>query len=315
VAESPKFDILAIGELNADLIITGLKEAPVLNREIIAGGFKQTLGSSTALCGANLAKLGLKVAFCGKVGNDENGRYVIKELQKRGIDTGFCKIDPSEETGVTLALNWNGDRALVTVLGTIAAFSSADFDIAILKTAGHIHVGSFFLQEALRRDLPRIFKTAHDYGLTTSLDAGWDDTGTWDFGIREVLGHTDIFFPNETEALNITKESSWDRAAKELGKFCTTVVVKRGKNGACCVRGGKVYSTTAYADVKVIDTTGAGDSFNAGFVYGFIQGFPPEQCLEYGNACGNISVGAIGGADAELDIENVKTIMRDHGRL
>ncbi|MDR2662455.1 MAG: carbohydrate kinase family protein [Treponema sp.] len=315
MADSPKFDVLALGELNVDLIVTGLKEAPVLNREIIARGFRKTLGSSTALCGANLAKLGLKVGFCGKVGDDENGRYVIRELRNRGIDTGFCKTDPSEETGVTLALNWNGDRALVTVLGTIGTFSSADFDTAVLKTARHIHVGSFFLQEALRRDLARIFKTARDYGVTTSLDAGWDDTGTWDFGIREVLKYTDIFFPNETEALNITKKSLYDEAAGELEKFCATVVIKRGKNGAYCTRGGKTWSTTVYADVNVVDTTGAGDSFNAGFIYGFVRGLPPEQCLEYGNACGNLSVGVAGGANADLGIENVKAFMKKHGRL
>jgi sugar/nucleoside kinase (ribokinase family) len=315
VADSPKFDILALGELNVDLIITGLKEAPALNREITAGSFRKTLGSSTALCGANLAKLGLTVGFCGKTGDDENGRYVIRELQKRGIDTGFCKMDPSEETGVTLALNWNGDRALVTVPGTIATFSSADFDTAILRTARHIHVGSFFLQEALRGDLARIFKTARDYGITTSLDAGWDDTGTWDFGIREVLGFTDIFFPNETEALNITKKPAYREAGRELEKFCATVVIKRGKNGAYCVHGGRAYSTSACADVEVVDTTGAGDSFNAGFIYGFVRGFPPEQCLEYGNACGNISVGVIGGANADLGVEKVNAFMREHGRL
>ncbi|MDR2607873.1 MAG: carbohydrate kinase family protein [Treponema sp.] len=310
-----KFDVLAMGELNTDLIITGLKEAPSLNREIIAEGFKKTLGSSTALCAANLVKLGLTVAFCGKTGDDEDGRYVIRELENRGINTRYCTMAPSEETGVTLALNWGGDRALVTVLGTISTFCFADIDPAVLKSARHIHVGSFFLQTALRLDLARIFKTAHAYGVSTSLDAGWDDTGTWDFGIREVLSHTDIFFPSETEALSITGKSSCDDAAQELGKFCATAVVKCGKNGACCASGGKLFSTTAYSDIKVIDTTGAGDSFNAGFIYGFLRGFPAGQCLEYGNACGNISVGVVGGANADLSVKNVETVMTDHGRL
>jgi sugar/nucleoside kinase (ribokinase family) len=310
-----KFDVLAVGELNADLIMTGLKEAPVLNREITAEAFKKTLGSSTALCAANTAKLGLKTAFCGKIGDDEDGRYLTRELENRGIDTGFCKRDPAEATGVTLALNWGGDRAMVTVMGTISTFCFADFDPAVLKTARHIHVGSFFLQTALRRDLVDIFKTAHGYGATTSLDAGWDDTGTWDFGIREVLAHTDIFFPSETEALNVTKKSSPIDAAGELGKFCAAAVVKCGKIGACCVSGGKAFSTAAYSDVNVVDTTGAGDSFNAGFIYAFIRGFPAEACLEYGNACGNISVASVGGANADLSIENVEAVMRAHGRL
>ncbi|MDR3138312.1 MAG: sugar kinase [Treponema sp.] len=312
---SPRFDVLAMGELNADLIITGLKEAPALNREIIAGSFRKTLGSSTALCAANIAKLGLKVGFCGKVGSDEDGRFVLRELQARGVDTNFCKIDPSAETGITLGLNWGGDRALVTVPGAISTFSAADFDPAVLKTAGHIHVGSFFLQTALRRDLPGIFKAAHSLGVTTSLDAGWDDTGTWDFGIRDLLPHTDVFFPSETEALNVTGKPSVEEAAAELAGLCGIAVIKRGKLGAYCASKGRVYRTASYDDAPVVDTTGAGDSFNAGFIYGFVRGLPPERCLEYGNACGNICVGVMGGANADLNIENVEAVMKAHGRL
>ncbi|MDR2184985.1 MAG: carbohydrate kinase family protein [Treponema sp.] len=311
----PRFDVLAMGELNADLIITGLREAPALNREIIAGSFRKTLGSSTALCAANIAKMGLKVGFCGKVGNDEDGHFVLRELQARHVDTSFCKIDPFSETGITLGLNWGGDRALVTVLGATSTFSAADFDPTVLKTAGHIHVGSFFLQAALRRDLPGIFKTARGLGLTTSLDAGWDDTGTWDFGIRDLLPHTDVFFPSETEALNVTGKSSAEEAAAELAGLCRIAVIKRGSLGAYCVSNGRVWQTASYDDVPVVDTTGAGDSFNAGFIYGFVRGLPPERCLEYGNACGNICVGVTGGANADLGIDNVEAIMRAHGRL
>jgi sugar/nucleoside kinase (ribokinase family) len=315
MAFSPRFDVLAMGELNVDLIVAGLREAPALNREIIAGSFRKTLGSSTALCAANIAKLGLKVGFCGKVGDDEDGRFVLRELQARGIDTDFCVTDPRVETGITLSLNWGCDRALVTVLGAIGAFSAADFDPDVLKTAGHIHVGSFFLQAALRRDLPGIFKAAHSLGLTTSLDAGWDDSGAWDFGIRDVLPHTDIFFPSETEALNVTGKSSVEDAAAELADLCGAAVIKRGKLGACCVSRGKLCQTLSYEDVPVVDTTGAGDSFNAGFIYGFVRGLPLDRCLEYGNACGNICVGVMGGANADLGIENVEMVMGAHGRL
>jgi sugar/nucleoside kinase (ribokinase family) len=311
----PLFDVLAMGELNADFIITGLKEAPALNREIIARGFRKTLGSSTALCAANIARLGLKVGFCGKVGDDEDGRFVLRELQARGIDTGFCKTDLSSETGITLGLNWDGDRALITVLGATSTFSAEDFDPVVLKSAKHIHVGSFFLQAALRRDLPGIFRAAHSLGATTSLDAGWDDTGTWDFGIRDILPHTDIFFPSETEAFNITGKPSAEEAAAELAGLCGVAVIKRGKLGAYCISRGKIFRTASYADVPVVDTTGAGDSFNAGFIYGFVRGFPLDRCLEYGNACGNICVGVMGGADADLGIENVEVVMRTHGRL
>jgi sugar/nucleoside kinase (ribokinase family) len=311
--EDKIFDVLAIGELNADLIFTGLKHGPVLNREIIAENYQKTLGSSTALCACNIARIGLKVAFCGKVGNDEMGHYVLKELKNRNIDTGFCKIDSGVETGVTLSLNWHGDRAMVTVLGAISAFSQQDFDINILKSSRHLHVGSFFLQSGLRKDLEIIFKTARDWGITTSLDAGWDDTENWDYGIASVLKYTDIFFPNETEALHITKTKDFEEAAAILEKISEkTVCVKRGSRGAYCLSGGKRYAIDAMADVKVVDTTGAGDSFNAGFIYAFIKGFSVPECLEFGNACGNICVATVGGTNADLRVEKVMETIQTH---
>jgi sugar/nucleoside kinase (ribokinase family) len=309
------FDVLAIGELNADLIFTGLKQGPVLNREIMAASYRKTLGSSTALCACNIAKLGLSVAFCGKTGKDETGAYVLEELKKRNINTNFCVCDPETDTGVTLALNWDGDRALVTVPGAMSGFSLNDFDINIIKQARHLHVGSFFLQFGLQKDLPEIFKTAHDWGLSTSLDSGWDDSENWDYGIRSVLKHTDIFFPNETEALNITGTSSFEDAVKSLENMCVnTALIKRGSRGAFCLSGGKRYAVDAMTDVKVVDTTGAGDAFNAGFIYAYLEGLSPEECLEYGNACGNICVGFPGGADSDLDLEKVTAMIRSHGR-
>ena len=315
IKESRKFDVISIGELNADLIFTGLEEGPVLNREILASGYKKTMGSSTALCTANMTKLGLKTAFCSKVGNDEMGRFVLEQLEKRNIDSSFCIYEDGAETGVTLSLNWSGDRAMVTVLGVIKTFSLKDFDINIINSAKHIHVGSFFLQEALRADLCTIFKTAHERGITTSLDTGWDNSENWDYGIQSVLEYTDLFFPNETEAIHIAKAKTLADAVNRLEKMCkNTVAIKRGKDGAYCLSGGKRYAIKAINSVKVIDTTGAGDSFNAGFIYGFINGLPIHECLEYGNASGGISVGSVGGSDADLNIDKVLEIIKKHGK-
>jgi sugar/nucleoside kinase (ribokinase family) len=303
------FDVLAIGELNADIVFTGLKSAPMLNREIIADGFNKTMGSSTALCAANISKLGLKTCFCGKVGDDEDGHYILNELRTRNINADFCKIDREVKTGITLALNWNGDRALVTYLGAINRFSFEDFDINIIKCAKHIHVGSFFLQSALQKDLPAIFRQAQVWGISTSLDAGWDDSENWDYGIRSVLPYTDIFFPNESEALNITGENSFMAAAEHLAELCKVAVVKRGKNGACCVSRGEAFSVRAIEDAPVLDTTGAGDAFNAGFIYGFLNKFSLGECLEYGNACGTLCVSVAGGANADLSLARVREMV------
>lgn len=298
-----RFDILAIGELNADYIITGMEGPPELNKEVSAGGFKKGIGSSTAICAANMANLGLSVAFCGKTGDDEDGHYIVDELYKRGVDTGFCVVDKSTVTGATIGLNWGGDRALVTVLGAISELSLKDFDLSITKCARHIHVGAYFMQTALQGDLPRIFEEARKNGITTSLDAGWDMTGNWNANIRDTLKYTDFFIPNETEALNITGERVPEAAAEKLAEFCGSAVVKCGSKGAVLVSGGKRYFAETVKGVKVIDTTGAGDSFNAGFIYAYLHGFSPEKCLAYGNACGALAVSNVGGVNDGLTAE------------
>ena len=296
------YDVLAIGELNCDLIMTGLKELPQTGREIMGDSFRQVLGSSTAICAAGLAALDLRVGFHGLVGDDDGGRFALKALEATGVDASHCIIDKNETTGVTIALNVGGDRALVTYLGAIETFRFEQIDLSLLQQTRHIHVGSFFLQHALRPGLAELFRLARAAGVTTSLDAGWDDTGVWDGGLREVLKHTTIFFPNETEALHITKAATPEDAAKLLpADIC---VVKCGADGAVAFKDGVLTRGKPFK-VTPVDTTGAGDSFNAGFLYGFLNGMSMADCLTHGNACGAVSVTKIGGASACATLADV----------
>ena len=300
------YDVLTIGELNCDLIMTGLKELPQLNREIMGDSFRQVLGSSTAICAAGLSALDLRVGFHGAIGDDDGGRFARAALADTGVDVQHCIVDKTVNTGVTIALNTQGDRALVTYLGAIETFCFEQIDLSLLSQARHIHVGSFFLQHALRPGLAELFRLARAAGVTTSLDAGWDDTGEWDGGLMDVLRHTTIFLPNETEALHATKAKTPEEAAKLLpAEIC---VVKCGADGAMAYRDGQLYTGKPFK-VTPVDTTGAGDSFNAGFIYGFLNGFSMEDCLTYGNACGAISVTKIGGASACATLADVREIM------
>jgi len=300
------YDVLTIGELNCDLIMTGLKELPQLNREIMGDSFQQVLGSSTAICAAGLSALGLNVGFHGIVGDDDGGRFACDALAKTGVDVTHCMIDKTVNTGVTIALNAMGDRALVTYLGAIETFCFEQIDLSLLSQTKHIHVGSFFLQHALRPGLAKLFRLAREAGVTTSLDAGWDDTGVWDGGLAEVLQYTTIFLPNETEAVHATRTATPEEAAKLLpAEIC---VVKCGADGAIAYRDGKMYSGKPYK-VTPVDTTGAGDSFNAGFIYGFLNNMSMEDCLTYGNACGAVSVTKVGGASACATLADVREKM------
>lgn len=293
------YDILAIGELNVDLILTGMSSLPQPGRELIAETCTLTMGSSTAICAAGMAGLGLKTAFFGKVGADDYGRLAADSLTGFGVDLRHLVVDEAIQTGITVSMSSkdNRDRALVTYLGAIDALRADEVPVELLAETRHIHVGSFFLQSALRPGLAKLFRTARQMGVTTSLDAGWDDTGNWDYGLRDVLEETDVFLPNESEATAITGLTDVEAAAHKLSQSCRICTVKCGGDGAIAASAGQLYRAKAYS-TPVRDTTGAGDSFNAGFLYGFLAGKSIEEALCYGNACGSLSVARIGGASA-----------------
>lgn len=306
-----QYDILAIGELNVDLILTGMSSLPIPGRELIAETCTLTMGSSTAICAAGMAGLGLKTSFTGKIGRDGYGELASKTLASYGVDLSSLIVDDSIQTGITVSMSAkdNSDRAMVTYLGAISALRADEVSDELLAKARHIHVGSFFLQSALRPGLADLFARAHRLGVTTSLDAGWDDTGVWDYGLRDVLANTDVFLPNELEAAAITGSEDVREAAEKLAELCRICVVKHGSHGAVCASAGQVWEAGPYR-APVRDTTGAGDSFNAGFLYGFLAGKPLDEALLYGNACGSLSVARLGGASSCPNLEEAERVIR-----
>lgn len=307
-----KYDVLAIGELNVDMIVTGLKTLPELGKEILANDCSIVLGSSTAICAVGIARLGLHTGIIGKLGRDSFAEVVLEALRYNGIDTQNVIIDENIKTGITISLSIAADRALVTFMGSIGELGFKDINLKLLECTRHIHVGSYFLQNKLRPHLAMLFQNARNAGVTTSLDAGWDDTGVWDYDIFEVLNYTDIFFPNETEALNIAKCDNVQDAADILSGYARTVVVKCGPKGAIAKSGERRIIQETF-DANVVDTTGAGDSFNAGFIYGFLNQYSLEKCMTYGNACGSISVTKIGGATSCPSLNEVEVMIIDKG--
>jgi sugar/nucleoside kinase (ribokinase family) len=289
--------ILVAGELNADLVMTGLPSLPVLGRELTSTGFRITLGSSSAITAARLAALGAPTDFVGRMGGDDLGRFVLRELQGFGVGTAHIQIVPEAQTDVTIALTYAHDRALLTYPGLMTTFNGATLTPELLAEYAHLHVGSFFLQPALQPELPRLFRLAHDSGLTTSLDTGWDPQEQWmqNPHLRPTLAETDYFFPNESELAALCG-GEWN--PPQLAEFIRgTLVIKCGAKGALAMRaGGEAVTMPAFV-VEAIDTTGAGDAFNAGFVYTTIvaRGSAAEA-LRFAAACGAQAVTQVGGA-------------------
>ena len=143
-------------------------------------------------------------------------------------------------------------------------------------------------------------KRLKSLGLTTSIDVGWDDTGLWYAGIFELMREVDVFFMNEVEAQHYTGCSSAKESIRELSRHSRHIVMKLGSTGAVAAIEGRLMYRSGF-EVPVVDTTGAGDSFNAGYIYGFLTGHQTEQCLLYANACGGMSVSQFGGSPESLD--------------
>jgi sugar/nucleoside kinase (ribokinase family) len=297
---SPQLDLLVVGEVNADLILRGADVTPEFGQvEKVVDSGRLTLGSSAVITACGAARLGLRTAFAGVVGDDPLGRFMLDGMRERGIDVGGCIVDPSLATGVSVILEdatAARGRAILTAPGSIAALAADQVDGALLAAARHVHLGSYFLQDALRPGAAGLLATARRLGATTSLDTNWDPSERWDLG--GVLGACDLFLPNEQELLRIAGGDSLESALGELAPAAMSVAVKRGAAGGSLRSGGTVLAAAA-PRLDVVDTTGAGDSFNAGAIYGLLAGLEPARQLALAIACGSLSTLGEGGTDAQ----------------
>jgi len=296
-----KFDVSVIGELNIDIILNGNDSLPAIGKEILAKQMNVTLGSSAAIFASNLSSLGAKVSFLGKLGKDVFGDMVLKTLEHKGVDTASIQQHDDLRTGATVVLNFGEDRAMITHPGAMEHLSAEDIDWNIVKHSSHLHFSSFFIQKGIQKDIGKIFSEAKKHGLTTSFDMQWDPAEKWEIQLKDILPHVDIFLPNEAELLHITNCSSIHEAVAQIQPFSNIIVVKQGKTGSTVFTRGASFFKPAFLNTDVIDAIGAGDSFNAGFVYKYIQKRPLEDCQEFGNVIGAVSTTAPGGTNAFSD--------------
>ncbi len=297
-AQSPK--ILIAGEINADLICQGYREFPTPGKEILVDDFAMTLGSASAICAAGLAQLGNHTAFVSKVGADLWGDYCVDFLTRLNVDVSRVEKVSTLKTGITISLSSERDRALVTYLGAITALCEQDLPDDLLRDFQHLHVSSFFLQEGLRPGLAKLFARATALGLSTSLDTGFDPAEQWGADLHDVLAHTDILFPNEVELAAISGQNETKPALEALQNGRTLVAAKLGARGAASLVEGELVEAPPIP-VKPVDTTGAGDSFNAGFLHAWLRGLPIKTCLHAGTFTGGKSTEAMGGTGGQPD--------------
>lgn len=307
-----QYDVVAIGELNVDLILNSIQGEPQVGKEIFAEDMILTLGSSTAIFAANIACLGSKTGFIGMIGKDIFGSLVEKSLSEKGVDTSMLIKSDKSSTGATICLNYNEDRANVTYQGAMDIMSFEDIDKTLFNKTKHIHLSSVFMQSGIKRDLLEILKYAKQNNVTTSLDTQWDPNEKWDMNYEEILPYVNIFLPNETELKFLTQSETLEEAIKKIEPFINICVVKRGRKGSILLQKGvEPVEIDACLNDQVVDAIGAGDSFNAGFIHAFVKGAAAEDAQINGNLTGAVNTTAAGGTGAFTSAEDVKKVAQE----
>jgi ribokinase len=297
-----QFDIITIGDTCVDLIMSMGDIVPRFGQvEQWVPDYFVEMGGSTCIFACQAAKLGLRTAVLGRVGEDLFGRLIMQRLEESGVDTRYITIDARLKTGMGISMcKPDGDRAILTFGGSLNAVYPSDVSDDFLNSGRHLHYGSYYLQTNLLSVAPSVLRRAHELGLTTSLDTNWDPSGNWKEGLDEMLGSTDIFFPNEQEALAISGAATLAEAAERLGQSVAVVAIKRGDKGALIQTGKQRFVTPVEPVDQLVDTIGAGDSFDAGFLAGWLNALSPAECAAIGNACGRATTLAQGGIAGQL---------------
>jgi len=301
------FDVTIAGEINLDLILYGLDEQMPLDRELLATDFRLTLGSSSAILAHNLARLGVSVGFITQVGKDPLGEIALDRLREAGVDISRTSVSSTgTQTGVTILLHHGATRHILTYPGTMAEMTITDLDREFLSHSRHFHISSLFLQKGLHPDLPALCRELKQKGLTLSLDTNDDPDDTWGAPLPELLGIVDVVLPNEDEAKRMSGTDDVESAITWLAARVPVVAVKCGRRGSI-VQSGSERWVVPPLSVEPVDTIGAGDSFNAGFLKGYIQKLPLPDCAALGNTSAALSTLSPGGTESFRDPERIRS--------
>jgi sugar/nucleoside kinase (ribokinase family) len=307
-------DLLVLGDVNPDLILSAPGLAPAFGQaETLVNSADLVIGGSGAILACAAARLGLRTAIAGVIGDDLFGRFMVDALRERDVDTRGLIVDPVARTGLTVILAREDDRAIITHPGSIAELSADMVDPALLHDARHIHVASFYLQRALTPGLGALFSAARRRGITTSVDPNWDPGETWDGGLRALLPEIDVLLPNAVEAMRVAGARDPLDAARALSESGPLTVVKLGPEGAVAARHGTELARAAppagLESADAVDAVGAGDAFDAGFLAGRLGGETIEHSLGLGCACGALSMRAAGGTAAQATMAEARALI------
>lgn len=305
-------EVLVVGDANPDLVLVGDVVPRFGQAEQLLERADLVIGGSASIAAHGLARLGRRVALAAAVGDDVLGRQLLERLAAAGVDTSTVLVRTELPTGLTVVLSRAEDRAILTLTGAIPSLTGAEVtDVATrLAAAGlrHVHVASYFLQPGLAAELPLVLKGLRALGLSTSLDTNDDPAGRWE-GVDDLLPHLDLLLPNRAEAVALGGDPDPQRAAARLAAAGPVVVVKDAERGAFAVTPDGVVVEEPGTPVAPVDTTGAGDTFDAAFLAARLDGADLAAALRAAVAAGALCVGRAGGTAGQPTAADLNAVL------
>ncbi len=310
-------DVLCVGQLCADVLVRPVERLDYGVDTIRVDGIDIRNGGDALNAALGLAKLGASVGFCGMIGADMLGDYLARVISDGGLNArGLRRTAETGTCACLVLINAQGERSFFYRGGSNDLFRREDVDMSLVEEAGIVHVGGTYLLPRFDgAGAARLFQEARAKGKLTSMDVTWDTTGRWMRVIEPCLPHLDFFLPSIKEARQIAGRSDPVEIAESLqDRGVGTVVIKLGEKG-CYVKPvtGRGFRTPPFR-TEIVDTTGAGDSFVAGFLSGVIRKWPLEDCASFACAVAALNIRKVGATGGIPTFEETRRFMEDQGR-
>nr|BAL54942.1 ribokinase domain protein [uncultured Acidobacteriota bacterium] len=306
--EAKAWDVITVGDVFVDVILSGFSAWPQPGEEAFATHFARDVGGGAVITACGLARLGMRVSVLAAIGREEEA-WVRKRLKAQGVDTRRLIRHEKEPTAVTVSVSRENERAFFTYMGANRALPAVLAHERVWRTltaARHVHL-------ACAPDpavLVALGRFLHAHGTRLSLDVGWHPEWLRDPASRRALAALDLFLPNEREATEMTGARDPKAALRALAEAGAPIIaLKRGAVGAMLLWNGELFAETP-PGIRPVDTTGAGDCFDAGFLYAWLSGEPPERCLKIATICGALSTRGLGGIAAFPTREEIEETLR-----
>jgi len=301
------FDVIVVGSYTVDLIFSGMSEFPQLGKDVVGTDFKMTPGEAFITAVA-MHRLGVKVGWATDFGNDDFSQFALKYAREEGLDESLFVFHDRPFRRISVSASFPGDNAYLTYYDPDpqlpAAVSALRKSLAKAIFIPGLYYGPF-LEIGINLIRIKKIKLVMDGNSSSGTIIG---NSPQNKAIRNAISYADVFLPNANEARRLTGEDDLEQAINKLAKLCPQVVIKDGSRGSLAYTSKNLIKIPGIS-IKAVDTTGAGDNFNAGFLYAWLNHFPIDTCLKWGNITGGLSTLEMGGTTRKVTIEEVMEVL------